>query len=118
MKEDLLTDEVPLHTKKKKKTEGQLSPSGVLLNSVTKQLDLLSIHEMEADPDDNGDNDVLNTTLVYKGEVNEDASDDERKKRKKKIKKWDKKACLALGILLWSLHLSLLPFVGHETNPH
>jgi hypothetical protein len=117
MKEDLLTDEVPLHAKKKKKTEGQLSPSGVLLDSVTKQLDLLSIHKTEADPDDDGDNDVLNMTLVYEGEVDEDASDDERKKRKKKIKKWDKKARLALGILLRSLHPSLLPFVGRETNP-
>ncbi len=89
MKEDLLTHEVPLHAKKKMKTEGQFSPLGVLLDSVTKQLDLLSIHEMEVDLD--GDNDVLNTTLIYEGEVDEDASDDECKKRKKKIKKWDKK---------------------------
>jgi hypothetical protein len=91
---------------------------GVLLNSVTKQLDLLSIHKTEANPDDNSNNDVLNTTLVYKGKVNKDASNDKCKKRKKKIKKWDKKACLALSILLQSLHPSLLPFIGHKTNPH
>jgi transposase InsO family protein len=94
------------------------SPSGVILDSVTQQFGDLSINEDLYNPEEEEDKiNVLDQTLAFDGEVDKDASDEKRKKRKRKIKKWDKRARKALGIILHSLDPSLLPFIGTETNP-
>jgi hypothetical protein len=61
---------------------------------------------------------LLNETAVYPAHKLDATADEKmRKKRKKKIKEWDKLARKALGIILKSLHPSILPLVGAEENP-
>jgi hypothetical protein len=93
---------------------GNVSLSGVLLDMVEEKFVVLSIEETAFQHDDGDDNDtsVLDTTMLYGGDVDEQATNAECKKCKWKIKKWDKKACKALGIILWSLHPTLLLFIG------
>jgi len=86
-----------------------LSPTGVILD------DDHNIPEEELIPVGES---VLDTTMIYMGSLQPtSASNEERERRKRKIRKWDKKERKALGILLRSLSTPLLSTIGRETSP-
>jgi len=83
---------------------GMLSPTGVILDDY-------AIPEEELIP--LGES-VLDTTMIYIGTIQPNAS---KEWHRRKIQKWDKKECKALGIFLCSLSTPLLSTIGLETSP-